>query len=147
MVDTREKKPYLFRRDKLIGGHVIRKVDYGDYEIDGRPDLIVIERKKSVDELVTNFTRHRARFVREMEGMRRAKYKYVIIEDHWSSIMEPGFSKVHPKQLIGSIFAFEIRYGVHFIFCGNRRWGMRIARQLLTKAYYEELKEEDVSQG
>lgn len=122
---------------------MVRKVDYGDYEIDGRPDLIVIERKKNIDELVTNLTKHRDRFARELEGMQRAKHKYVIVEDHWCSIMEPSFSKVHPKALVGSIFAFEIRYGVHFIFCGNRKWGMRIARQLLTKAWYEELKQKE----
>ncbi len=124
----------------MISGYVIKKLDYGDYQIDGRPDLIAIERKKSVSELITNLTKHRERFAREMERMQAARHRYVIVEDSWSSIMEPGFSRVNPHSLIGSIFAFEIRYGVHFIFCGNRRWGMRIVRQLLTKAHSEEFK-------
>ena len=75
--------------------------------------------------------------VRNNPGMSEFKYKFVIVEDLWLSITDPGHSTVHYNSLLGSILAFNLRYGVQFIFAGNRRWAQRITRSLLIKAYEE----------
>lgn len=136
-MDTREKKPYVFKFCDEIKGSVRETLKYGDYQIKDHPDLVVIERKKSIDELCANFTTHRKRFKREMEGLSAFKHKYVLVEDSWYSTMDPEFSQMSFNSIMGSIFAFEARYSVHFIFANNRRWAIRIAKQLLTKAYQE----------
>lgn len=109
----------------------------GDYCIDGQPDLIVIERKQSMDELARNLGKHRTRFIKELKIMSVFKHKFVIVEDLWLSITDPGHSTVHYNSLLGSILSFNLRYGVQFIFAGNRRWAQRITRSLLIKAYEE----------
>jgi ERCC4-type nuclease len=137
IVDTREQKPYLFKRCGNIERCVRKKLDHGDYQIDNLPNLITIERKKDVNELILNLTKHRKRFIAELERMQSSKYRFVIVEDYWSSIWKSSFSKASPNSIFGSIVAFEIRYGVHFVFCGNRRFAMSMTRQLLTRAYKE----------
>lgn len=137
VIDTREQKPYNFKKCGNIDCCISRKLDHGDYQIDGLSNLITIERKKSIDELILNLTKHRKRFIAELERMQDTKHKFVVVEDHWSSIWDPSFSRASPSSILGSIIAFEIRYGVHFMFCGNRRFAMRVVRQLLTKAYKE----------
>ena len=137
LVDTREQKPFLFRKSKNCAGTLKSTMQAGDYCIDGHPDLIVIERKQSMDELARNLGKHRARFIKELKIMSEFKYKFVIVEDLWLSITDPGHSTVHYNSLLGSILSFNLRYGVQFIFAGNRRWAQRITRGLLIKAYEE----------
>lgn len=136
-MDTREQKPFLFRKSKNCAGTRKATLQAGDYHIDGHPDLIVIERKQSMDELARNLGKHRARFIKELKVMSAFKYKFVIVEDLWLSITDPGHSTVHYNSLLGSILSFNLRYGVQFIFAGNRRWAQRITRSLLIKAYEE----------
>lgn len=137
LYDTREQKPFLFKKSKNCAGIKKETLWPGDYQIANHADLIVIERKQSMDELARNLGKHRKRFVKELEAMQAFKHKFVVIEDHWMSIMDSGFSTMHYNALLGSITTFMIRYDVEFIFAGNRRWAQRITRKLLTTAYEE----------
>jgi ERCC4-type nuclease len=118
-------------------------LDHGDYQIEGLPNLITIERKQSIDELCKNLGKHRARFERELQRMQVCKYKYVVIEDSWYSMQDPDFSKLHYHAILGSIITFMIRYGVHFIFANNRKWAHRITKKLLMKAYEQHQKDSE----
>jgi len=138
VVDTREQKPWVFIVGKELAGCRSVKLDYGDYQIDGRPDLIAIERKKSVDELCTNIGQHRERFERELQRMQACKYRFVVIEDSWYAVAKPKHSRMHWKAILASIATFEIRYGVHFVFANNRRTARLIALELIVKAWKED---------
>ena len=136
-IDTREKSPFMFRAGRGCGGTIKKKLDHGDYQIDGLPNLISVERKQSIDELCSNIGKHRKRFERELERMQSCKYKYVVIEDSWFSIQDPDFSRLHYNAILGSIISFTIKYNIQFIFANNRKWARRITKQLLLKAYAE----------
>lgn len=137
IVDTREKQPYKFKKSDSCAGMKVEKLDFGDYQVEGHPNLICIERKKSVNELYGNLGKNRKRFEAELQRMVDAgcKFRYIIIEDYYSSIFKNPFSIMKPIVVFESITALELKYGVHFIFCGNRKMAHRIARSFLIKAW------------
>jgi ERCC4-type nuclease len=137
IVDSREKEPFRFRASATLEGTEVAKLDAGDYSIKDMEDLITIERKQSVTELAGNFGRNRARFEREMERMQDIKFRYVVVEDHWSSLNGKlvKYSKMSAKAVFESITTFELKYGVHFIFAGNKKQAQAITRSLLIRAY------------
>lgn len=135
IIDSREKSPYKFNKCKTCDGAEVAKLDYGDYQLKGLPDLIAIERKKNVVELCGNLGKQRERFERELQRMQAAKFRFIVVEDYWSSIFRLKYSRVHPNALFESIMALELKYGVHFIFAGNRAMAHKITRSLLLKAY------------
>ena len=142
IIDTREQDPYKFRASSSVDSVVHEKLDHGDYSIKGYEHLITIERKKNVDEIAGNLGKHRARFERELERMQSSKRRYIVIEDHWSSIYnKKRFSRVHPNAIFESILALSMKYHVHVIFAGSRKTAHKIVRSLLLRAfkYREEL--------
>jgi len=44
---------------------------------------------------------------------------------------------MEPKAALQSIFAFQIRYGTAFLFCGNRTGAEYACHSLLSKYLYE----------
>lgn len=142
VIDTREQEPYDFKAGKSVQAIVHEKLDHGDYGLKDYAHLITIERKKSVDEISSNLGKHRARFIRELERMQSSKKRYIVIEDHWSSIYRKNrYSKVHPNAIFESILALCMEYDVHVIFAGSRKMAHKIVRSLLLRAfkYREEL--------
>lgn len=135
IVDTREQEPYEFRESANCAGCESIKLDSGDYGLKGLPNLITIERKKSVEELCGNFGANRERFERELERMKPVKFKYIVVEDYWSSIFKPHFSNMPPNVIFESIFALELKYNIHFIFAGTRSMAHNIVRSLLLRAH------------
>lgn len=135
IVDTREQERYEFKATEHCAGFEIAKLDCGDYGLKQYPNLIVIERKKSVDELCGNFGINRERFERELERMKSIKLKYIVVEDYWTSIFRPHFSNLPVNVIFESIFALELKYNIHFIFAGTRSMAHNIVRVLLLRAY------------
>jgi len=137
IIDSREKQPFRFRASASLEGTEVAKLDAGDYAVKGHEDLIAVERKQSATELAGNFGRNRARFEKEFERMQSVKFKYVIVEDHWSSVMGRSIknSKMPAKAVFESITSFALKYGVHFIFAGNKKQAQAITRSLLIRAY------------
>lgn len=142
VVDTRERDPFKYRAGKSVAGIVHEKLDHGDYSLKGYEYLITIERKAKVDELAGNLGKHRARFIRELERMQSCRRRYIVVEDHWSSIFKTKrHSRMHPNAIFESIMALSVKYGVSVIFAGTRKQAHKIVRSLLLKAfkYREEL--------
>jgi ERCC4-type nuclease len=136
IIDQREQEPYSFRRSKnCLGGVCGFRLMYGDYQLFGYPDLIAIERKHNVTELCGNLGKNRKRFERELERMQNAQFRYVIVEDYWSSIWRAKYTRMHPNAIFQSIIALELKYGVHFTFTGNRKIAHQLTRSLLLKAH------------
>ena len=70
VTDTREQLPYLFPGCRLS----IRKLDAGDYSLEGYEDVISVERKSASD-FFGSITQDRERFERELERLQSYKFK------------------------------------------------------------------------
>ena len=66
IIDTREQKPLAFNKSKAIEGVIKKKLDVGDYSIEGYEDKIAIERKSPGDLFGSLFGGHK-RFQKELE--------------------------------------------------------------------------------
>ncbi len=143
VIDSREQMPYDFKPGKSIELVIHKKLDHGDYGIEGHEDLITIERKKSADELSANVGKHRKRFIRELERMQSSARRYIVVEDHWSSIYKKNrYAKIPPNAVFESILALSMKYNVSIIFAGSRKMAHKIVRSLLIRAflYREEIR-------
>lgn len=152
-IDTREQTPWNFNsafKDGKISGTFTSAVEAGDYIIKGRPDLVVVERKKNVAELYNNFIPQskKERFYREMQKMQSVKYKYIVVEQTWEELYDPSnfrFSRRN-QYFAGSIVLSNLitimsKFNVHIIFAGQNAEHTTIA--ILLKHYYEEEKYDD----
>ena len=119
---------------------ITKKLDVGDYSLQGFEDKIAVERK-TLDDLVGCLTKGRDRFERELQRSTQLVYFCVIVEAGYSQLVLGQYrSRLNTKSAIESISAFEIRYGTHFLFAGNQELAARKAESLLLKFYREQQK-------
>ncbi len=116
VVDTREQTPYLFPRCRIS----IRKLDAGDYSLEGYEDVLSIERKSASD-FYGSITQGRDRFKRELERLRNYKFKGLVIEEEEQELLCPEMHgrKIDGNSVSGSIISFEVKYGLH-VYYGSR---------------------------
>lgn len=145
LVDSREHCPYDFlglRSNKDQGDLPIVvptmrvALATGDYSILGLP-RIAIERKTK-DDLYGSVAR-RENFEQRLERMSRLDFAAVMIEAEWSEILNrpPPFTKFQPKALARTIFAWMIRYRVHWVLMPDRR-AAEIATFRLLERYHKD---------
>lgn len=146
IIDTREQYPW----DMSFYGFktTSRKLDYGDYSIEGHEDKIAIERKAAVCEIVTNLGREKDRFHREMKKLQQCKEKYIICEFPQYQLLEYPEGQGMPKrlkdkairgyELIYELSFIEEKFGVKTIFCENRFDAELLVSELLY-AYIRQL--------
>jgi ERCC4-type nuclease len=120
------------------------KLDTGDYSamLPGNQtfgiyrDLyfpIAIERKNSVDELASTI-KDRNRFENELIRSQRLQHFQVVVEDsdgYQNMILGKYRSEYKPKALLGSLKAFESRYGFTTTFISKLATGNYIYHDLL----------------
>lgn len=100
-------------------------------------DKVVIERKNSLEELSTNITKHRDRFIRELERAKENNTKFILlIEDkEWYENLVLGRYNTftHNNSYLASLMAFKSRYNIEIIGIDKRFVGSYIYKTL----YYE----------
>jgi len=89
--DTREKKGWDFSSSKGCLEMVERKLDTGDYSLDGYENTLCIERKECVAEFATNVNEDR--FARELERMVEIEMAFIILEFTMEDLLK------FPRQL------------------------------------------------
>lgn len=154
IADTREQRtPKAEERFKSFGVPVERAtLSYCDYcgNIDlpggvlyGMDSVIkpacCIERKMSLDELASCFTRGRDRFRREFERASEAGARvYLLIENgSWEAIANHRYrSRYHEAAFTASLTAWTIRYNLVPLFCKSGTSG-KLIREIL----YRDMKE------
>ena len=134
-IDSREKKNEHILRyfDRHGIDYEIRKLDIGDYMLDG--GAISIDTKRSVDELASNMLNRsdHARFLREAKRaadsgvklivlLETSKYKAIPDLREWRS----KYSGISGRALIDAIYRTHISYGVEFMFAPKVSTGRRI---------------------
>ena len=147
IADTREQVndhiTRYFEKQKIPC--VSRKIDTGDYSACvGALTLekdIVIERKHNLDEICGNFTAERERFEREFLRAKAYGTKVILIIENatLTDIYLGNYrSKVKPQSLLGSLFAWMVRYNITVLFSKPEETGKLIhgilyyaARELL----------------
>ena len=142
-IDSREKDHAIQKIVAYFDKHGIewekKKLDVGDYMIEGQPDFIV-DRKMSLLEMAHNMlTADRRRFYDEIRRARDAGIRLVILCEHGGihgledvKAWKPRFGRSSGKKLADAIFRLEIGYGVPTFYCDPRSTGKRII-QLLTQ--------------
>ena len=119
--DTREKKNQHILNYFLLENipHEKRTMETGDYTciFPNYPELdldfkFLVERKSSLSELAGNFTKHRARFVRQFERLTPDQKIHMVVETAtWRKLFNGTYhSKFHPNSYKASILTWTIRY-------------------------------------
>jgi len=145
IVDSREKTPWDFEGDDAFAGVLHTKLDGGDYSIQGMEDILVVERKATVDELFVNFTKDRERIQAEFERLRNHKFRIFVIEETCDDVLNPfkyyvnkkGINKKSHKMPVAVVASnltnLMLEYNVHIIFGGSRAQAM--VRGILLRAW------------
>lgn len=149
IVDTREQKTTrAIQRYQSFGvPYHTEQLDFGDYscetilenKIIKLSNSVCIERKMSIDELCSCFTRERDRFKREFERAKAKQAKlYLLIENaSWELIYNGRYkSQMSANALTASMFAWMARYNCPILMCKAETSG-----KLIKDILYRELKE------
>jgi ERCC4-type nuclease len=147
--DTREQAPWAFQgllveRRLWIVRRRVATLQTGDYSIAGCEDRLVVERKSASD-LVGSVTAGNARFRREHERMQAVVaaggFACVIVEGSLAAIcdeldQEAG-RRVTSESILGAVASWPQRYGVHWLFAGDRRRAELLAFKVMLKWWKE----------
>lgn len=148
-IDSREQQPYTFdsihanadrKHAPIIVTTAKHGLPVGDYSIEGlAPASNIIIERKSKEDLFSSVVR-RANFVGRLERM-QADYQtaVVVVEAELSEIYTrpPPFSKLPPRSLGRTIFAWICRYKVHWIFAPNRDFAESMTFRLLERHWLD----------
>ena len=142
-IDSREQK-YDHITDYLDSQgikYVRSKCVVGDY-INLENPMVVIDRKKDLQEVVGNVTKDHERFVRELELANELGYRLIVlVEEPTITSVEQVFGwynwrrKKNPKATSGKtlakiMYTMREKYGVEWLFTTKEKCGERILELL-----------------
>lgn len=140
IVDTREQIPWEF------GFHTTsrRKLDTGDYAIEGMEDLLCIERKQSVSEIANNITEKR--FPAFLERMGAFHHKFILCEfslddvynfPRGSDIPERLWPKlkITNNYILRCLIEMALNHDIHICYCGDSEAAERLCVQIMRRIY------------
>lgn len=145
IVDTREQQPWEFSHYTTAS----KKLDTGDYSIEGLENIIAIERKKNVTEIANNIVEPRFKDV--LERLKNIKYPFILLEFNLKDILIYPIGSNVPKHmwdklkissnfLLKNITDWELEYNIKVFFCGSPTNAERLATYLFNKIYFKEIK-------
>lgn len=135
--DTRERKNEHIKAyfEKRGIEYAIRKLDVGDYQIEGNPHRSV-DRKQNLSEISKNLmnAKDHSRFWKEVRRAREQKTKLYVLIEHGADIKtiddvakwSDKYSGVSGRQLANEIYRVHIAYGVEFLFCTKKETAKKI---------------------
>lgn len=143
IIDTREQQPWLFDHYTTAS----KKLDTGDYSIEGLENLVAIERKKSVSEFANNITE--SRFKDVILRLSSIKHSFLLMEfDLEDILIYPVGSnvpkkmwdkiKISPSFIIKHILELQMNHNIKVIFCGDSDNAEKMAEFILKKVNYIE---------
>ncbi len=118
IVDSREKKPYLFEEYPVIVERAA--LPTADYQLAG---FRVVAERKSMSDLLGSISNDRDRFERELSRIEAYDFRCVIVEGNFSDLAGGNFSsRMNSHSAVQTVAAFSIRYAPIF-FAGTRQHG------------------------
>jgi len=137
--DTREQegKGWNFRASANANKMKRKKLDVGDYCIEGMENIICIERKTIGDLWSTlGLQKNYERFLREWDRAKNHQMKYLIIEGTVADINRGyQWSKVSANLIHAKLTSLQVKHNVHVIFAGRKDVAQSYTRSLLDKLY------------
>lgn len=140
IVDTREQIPWEF------GFHVTshKKLNTGDYSIEGLEHILCIERKRSVSEIANNISEPRFKDV--LDRMDKIKHSFILLEfsldDLYSfpvgsDIPEKLWDKIKitSKYLLKYLIQIQLNRNIHIVFCGSPDNAEKMAISIMKRIY------------
>ena len=124
IIDTREQKPWAFAGCNTIN----KKLDTGDYSIEGLENLLCIERKNSVSEIANNISE--SRFKAEIERMNDYLYKFILLEFSLQNVLDYPVNsnvprrlwdkiKIRPAFILKFLTELQTKHNINVVFCDN----------------------------
>lgn len=143
IIDTREQQPWSFEHYTTAS----RKLDTGDYSIEGLEDIVCIERKKTISEVANNLTE--SRFIDVIDRMSKYKYAFLLLEFDLAQVLSyPVGStlprrlwdkvKISPAFIVKHILELQINHNIKVLFCGSSSDAEKMAEYILKKVHYIE---------
>ena len=132
--DDREKNGY----DSFPGEQevVTKRLETGDYTIEGFEDTFAVERK-SLDDLANSCGTNRDRFEAEIKRAQDLEEFVVVIEAHQHEVKPHNYwSNIHPNAVKGTVGKWPAKYDtLAFKWCGSWRGGKQETLSLLDEWY------------
>lgn len=135
IVDTREKSnKHIIKYLEVKGiDYIERKLDSGDYsvivkanenigneEID-LSEYVAVERKKDLDELAQNLTKHRDRFFREFERF-NGNMTIVVEESSYMDLLTHNYRSQYNEQgFNASLMSIKAKYNIDTFFLHKKQ--------------------------
>lgn len=139
IIDSREKKCDHIKAyfDRQGIEYEIRKLDEGDYQIDGQPNLTV-DRKKDMQEMYNCVVNDKSRFYKEVRRCYDKGIKLYILIEHSSQIKtledvpkwKSKYGTISSREIMERLYRLHISYNVEVLFCDKRSTGRRIVEIL-----------------
>lgn len=144
IIDTREQQPWNF--ESYTTAH--KKLDTGDYSIEGLESILTIERKKSASEFATNIVE--SRFKDVIMRLSQFKYSFLLLEFNLEDLLIYPIGSTVPKKmwdkvkitpafLVKNILELQLNHNIKVIFCGNATSAEKIAEFIFKKIHYIEM--------
>lgn len=140
IVDTREQTPWEF------GFHntAKRKLDTGDYSMEGFESLFTIERKRSVSEIANNLSE--SRFKDVLERLGTIPHSFMIMEFSLDEIYQFPVGSDIPKKMwdklrisgnyiMKCLIEAQLNYNIHILFCDDAENAERVAVSIMKRIY------------
>jgi hypothetical protein len=140
IIDTREQIPWEF------GFHntAKKKLDTGDYTIEGFENILAIERKKSVSEIATNLSE--SRFSDVLDRLSKIKHPYMVFEFSLDEVYSFPVGSDIPKKLwdklrisgnyiIKRLIEIQLKYNIQVVFCVDSDNAEKFSASLMKRIY------------
>ena len=137
--DSREKKNDHIKAyfEKHGIPFKVQKLDEGDYQIDGNPN-ITVDRKQNMQEMYNCVVNDKSRFMKEVRRCYEKHIKLYVLIEHGGQIKslsdvpkwKPKYGTINSREIAERLYRLHISYGVEFIFCDKRSTGRRIVELL-----------------
>ncbi len=124
LYDDRERKPWKIY--SLMFKFKRTRLKCGDYTIEGFEDIVAIEKKSGILELISNLSgKDRPRFKRFLEKLSKYPIKCIVIEDSLSHI-EAAFrscprTHLTPASIYYWLSVITIHYQIPILFVGKNK--------------------------
>lgn len=129
LIDTREKKCDHIKKwlDKNNIQYISKKLDEGDYQIEGQPNISV-DRKKDMQEMYNCVVNDKSRFYKEVRRCHQKGIKLYVLIEHGGQIKsladvpkwKPKYGTLSSREIAERLYRLHISYNVEVLFCDKR---------------------------
>lgn len=130
VVDTREQNGYSFSCPT-----VRRKLNAGDYSVEGLEDRVAVERKSLAD-FVSTVIHARKRFYAELEKLARLDHACVVVEASLRDVLDGAYrGGAHPNAILGAAVSISVAYKTPVFFCDDRQTARHFVEAYLERCW------------